>query len=125
METPPPDYGVIGVTYWTGEGFAEPEAVGGGVHSNAPDAHPFIAPDESFLVFDSYREGSGGFGGIYVCFRSADGTWGDAILLNGLLGIPPFAGQPALSPDGRYLFYSLHWDMYWVSAGILEELRPR
>jgi hypothetical protein len=117
----PPDYGAIFSRRQTEGGYAEPELLGGiGINSEYPDAHPFIAPDESFLLFDSYRKPDTG---IYVCFREPDGSWGEAIFLCDKLGIPP-VGQCALSPDGKYLFFALASDMYWVSADFLADLRP-
>jgi hypothetical protein len=37
-----------------------------------------------------------------------------------MLGIPP-ARQAALSPDGKYLFFCLAGDMWWVDATFLTE----
>lgn len=40
------------------------------------NAHPFIAPDESYILWDGERET--GFGGndIYISFKQPDGSWG-------------------------------------------------
>jgi hypothetical protein len=118
MEARPPDYGVLVCRRWQEGRFGEPEELqGGGVNSPEPDAHPFITADESLLVFDTYRRSGPG---LYFSHRQPDGTWSQAIYLTEMLGIPP-AGQPALSPDGRYLFFCLAGDMYWVRAeGLLE-----
>jgi len=116
-----PDYGILYRRRWTGSAYAEPERLVGELDSEFPDAHPFIAPDESFLLFDSYRPSAPG---IFVSFPLPDGTWGEAIRLNEHLGIPP-AGQCALSPDGKYLFFCLAGDMYWADARFLTDLRPR
>ena len=118
-----PDYGIIARRSPTSDGYGEPEILIGDVQSEAPDAHPCIAPDESFLVFDSYRDQDGTCG-LYVAFPLADGTWSEAVCLNERLGIPPRAGQPALSPDGKYLFYSMEGNMYWVNAERLLEFQP-
>jgi len=115
-----PDYGVVVRRRPTAGGYGEPEVIGGGVNSPDPDAHPFIAPDESFLIFDTYREVGRG---VNISFRNADGTFGEAIPLGEHLGIPP-VGQPALSPDGKYLFFCLNGDMYWVDASSLMDLKP-
>lgn len=115
-----PDYGVLVRRRPSGDGFGEPEVLQGGMNSPAPDAHPFIAPDESFLLFDTYRQPGAG---IYVSFRRPDGSWSGIISLCDRLGIPP-VGQAALTPDGKYLFFSLCNDMYWVDAGFLRELKP-
>ena len=79
--------------------------------------HPGIAPDESYIVFDDNQE-------LYVSFREADGSWGNAVPLSGILG-ERTATIPSVSPDGKYLFYASHYDLHWVSTKILEKLRPR
>lgn len=78
--------------------------------------HPAIAPDQSFLVFDDNEE-------LYVSFRQTDGQWGSAISLGSSLKEQP-ATIPAVSPDGRYLFYASQGDLFWVSTSILDKLRP-
>ena len=115
------DIGVIVKRPWTGDGYGEPEVVQGeGINTEAPDAHPWIAPDESLLLFDSYRDPGTG---IYASFRQSDGAWSPAVSVSDYLGIPP-VGQCALSHDSKYLFFCLAGDMYWVDAGFLDELRP-
>jgi hypothetical protein len=101
----------------------------GGVSHPAPDRragrHPCIAPDESFIIFDSYTlEHPGNDGHLFVSFRRKDGTWGRAFDLSRILGT---SGNIAasLSPDGRYLFFTNDRDIYWVDAKIIEELKPR
>ena len=44
-------------------------------------AHPFIAPDESYLIWDDEREGGYGDNDLYISFRQQDGSWGAAINL--------------------------------------------
>ena len=79
-------------------------------------AHPAIAPDGSFLLFDS------GGPPTRLCFRNDDGTWGEAIDLSqhGL----ERAAVTSVSPDGKYLFLSKGGDIYWVSTQLIEALRP-
>jgi hypothetical protein len=99
--------------------YGTPEILGPEV--NTPDrfdAHPNIAPDGSFLIFDSDRpEGKG----LYLSCRRADGAWSPAKFLG-----PEFSGSVStFSPDGKYLFFMKNRDIYWVSAKIIEELRPK
>jgi hypothetical protein len=117
-----PDYGVVAYRHPLADGYGDWEKVGGGVNTDFIDAHPWIAPDESLLLFDSNRAGGHC---LYVCFRDADGVWGEAINLSDHLDIPRGSGQSCLSPDGRYLFFSFNGDMYWVSARTVHGLRPR
>lgn len=115
------DIGAIVKRTRSGGEYGEPIVVPGeGINTEFPDAHPWIAPDESVLIFDTYREPGAG---IYASFRRPDGTWSPAVPLHDKLGIPP-VGQPALSHDGKYLFFCLAGDMYWVDAGFLHELNP-
>ena len=81
-------------------------------------AHPGIAPDGSYLLFDVQ-----GGAYLFVSFRGADGSWGEAIDLT-QHGFDPLAGGAYVSPDGEYLFFALHDDIWWVDAGVNEELRP-
>jgi len=80
-------------------------------------AHPCIAPDGSYLLFDV--DGSH----LFVSFRKADGTWGDAMDLT-KHGFDPMAGGACVSPDGKYLFFGLKDDIWWVDSRVVEELRP-
>lgn len=86
---------------------------------------PFIAPDETFLLFSSGRDGSlDKSGDIYVSRRLPDGTWTDPVSLGEPVNTPRQEVFPGLSPDGRYLFFARDTpnrqnDIYWVeTAGI-------
>ncbi|MBU8871406.1 MAG: hypothetical protein KOO60_11130 [Gemmatimonadales bacterium] len=115
------DYGVIVKRTWSGSSYGEPVVVPGeGINTEFPDAHPWIAPNEDLLIFDTYRDPGMG---LYASFLQADGTWSPAVFLHDKLSIPP-VGQPALSHDEKYLFFCLAGDMYWVDAGFLAELKP-
>ena len=81
-------------------------------------AHPCIAPDGSYLLFDVQ-----GGAHLYVSFRNADGSWGDAIDLT-QHGFDRLAGGAYVSPDGKYLFFALRDDIWWVDASVIEALRP-
>ena len=61
--------------------YSEREHLTGGVNSPSPGAHPCIAPDESFIVFDSKRTDDPDNADLFVCFPNDDNTWGEAISL--------------------------------------------
>jgi hypothetical protein len=85
---------------------------------NCFDAHPNIALDESFIIFDSKRpEGDG----LYISFKNKDGMWTPAQYMGKEY---EGASVSTFSPDGRYLFFMKHRDIYWVDAKIIEELKP-
>lgn len=82
-------------------------------------AHPCISPDGNYMLFDV--EG-GSY--LFVSFKKADGTWGEAIDLT-KHGFDVKAGGATISPDGKYLFFQLNGDLWWVDTKVIEELRPR
>ena len=75
-------------------------------------------PDGSYLLFDV----DGSY--LFASFRKADGTWGDAMDLT-KHGFDPLAGGATVSPDGKYLFFALKDDIWWVDSRVIEELRPK
>jgi hypothetical protein len=81
-------------------------------------AHPCIALDGSYIIFDV---GSGNH--LFVSFKNDDGTWGEPIDLTDH-GLDRMAGGAYISPDGKYLFFALNKDIWWVDIKVIEDLRP-
>ncbi len=84
------------------------ENLGPGINTEATDTDPYIAPDESFIIFTSTREGTRGAGDLYVSYRDGD-RWTAPRHLGDLVNGESFDYTPFVSPDGRYLFYSRGW----------------
>lgn len=106
----------------------------------AADWTPYIAPDESYLIFCSFREGGSGSGDLYISFRNPDGSRGEAINMGDRINTGANERFPNVTPDGKYLFFNStrtipgaredgpgngKGDVYWISAGIIEELRRK
>jgi glyoxylase-like metal-dependent hydrolase (beta-lactamase superfamily II) len=119
-----PDRPVV-VYPWTGDRYGAPQRLGGGVNSPVVADHAFVAPDESYIIFDSPVRpgGQGGYGDLYVCFKKPDGAWGEALNLGDAVNTPATNFGPTVTPDGKYIFYCTRRDIYWVSARIIDELR--
>jgi len=79
-------------------------------------AHPCIAPDGSYLIYD--RDGEH----MFVKFLLADGKWSATINL-AQHGLPLESGIASISPDGQYLFYGYQGDLYWVSTELITGLK--
>jgi len=58
-----------------------PKALSEVINTGTQLNHPFIAPDESYLIWDAKREDGFGDSDIYISFRDKDGNWGAAINL--------------------------------------------
>jgi hypothetical protein len=132
--------------------YTEPENVGPSINTPAYDTYPFIAPDESCILFSSDMEGGFGAGDLYVSFRQQGGGWTKAVNLGKGINDSSDDRFPQVSPDGKFLFFVSNrrsipasfgrrldyeefyatlsqpgngfGDIYWVDAGILEELSP-
>jgi Tol biopolymer transport system component len=113
--------------------YTEPENLGVNINTKAREIYPFIAPDESYLLFISNRS-AGEYGGIdqyfdiYVSFRKEDGSWTRARKMGEGVNSKAFETTPVISPDGKHLFFISQRDrslgnVYWVDARILEELK--
>ena len=106
--------------------FGEFERQKGGVVNPAPDRrpgrHPFIAPDESFIIFDAYEKESGVDSKLFICFRKGENTWEEAVELEDHIDTGN-AIAAYISPDGKYLFFTRESDIYWVDAGFIEDLK--
>ena len=91
-------------------------------------AHPFIAPDESYLIWDDEKEGGYGDNDLYISFRQIDGSWGAAINLGDKINTEFAEAYGSVSPDGKYFFFHRSFggdtgDIFWVDAQIIEKLR--
>ncbi len=84
-------------------------------------AHPFIAPDESYLIFDAQPEGMGK-SQLFVSFRK-DGKWTKAVKFGPEVNATLTENIANVSPDGKYLFFGRNNDIYWIDAGVIGELR--
>ena len=90
---------------------------------------PFIAPDESYLIFSSDREGNIGGGDLYISFRDKKGKWQEPVNMGNSINTEKQERFPGVSPDGKYLFFTrwhsspYYHDLYWVDAGIIENLK--
>ena len=127
--------GDIYVSALVGGTYQEPVALGSTVNSDLGEGSPFIAPDESYIIFDSRREGGYGTSDLYISFRAADGSWGPAINMGDKINTTNAENYPSVSPDGKFLFFDRrigkrikgekNVDIYWVDAQIIETLRPK
>lgn len=92
---------------------------------------PYIAPDESYLIFSRRRIlPKDDFGNLYISFRQPDKSWTDPVSLGESINSNGYERFPKVSPDGKYLFFTRfvsrgNEDVLWVSADIIEKLRKQ
>ncbi len=106
--------------------YEEPKNLGDVINATGIDHTPFIAPDESYLIFVSSRESpSFSDSKFYISYRNEDGSWMEPINMGPEINSKQFALCPAVTPDGKYIFFIGSGDIYWMDAKIIEELRPK
>ena len=128
--------------------------IGRPVNTDLNEGDPFIALDESYILFCS-RDRKDGFGNndLFVSFRKKDGTWTTPKNLGDAINTDAEEVCPIVSHDGKYLFFSSNrksintyptnpltldqiekalsspgngsYDIYWVDAKIIGELKPK
>ena len=111
--------------------YEEPKALPKAINTGTFLSHPFIAPDESYLLFDAKRDDGFGESDIYISFKHKDGTWGDGINLGDKINTNGWEASASITPDGKYLFFSRNVgsddfenvDIFWVDAEVILSLK--
>ncbi len=104
-------------------------------HEDAMDAEPAVSPDGSYMLFCSVgRPGNLSeemLGDLWISFRQKDGAWSAPRNMGEGVNSHDEENWPRFSPDGKYIFFSSNRnrkngfpDIYWVSARVVEKLRP-
>ena len=92
------------------------------------DREPFIADDESYLIFNSgNRTGGFGSGDLYISYNRND-VWTNPINLGSKINSSHDEFSPNVTPDGKYLLFtrrtSSNSKIYWVLTSFIDELMP-
>jgi Tol biopolymer transport system component len=107
--------------------YARVERLGQQINTPHDEVDPFIAPDESYLIFCSNKPGGAGSYDIYISFRAADGSWSPSIAMGSGINTERTEYIPYVTRDGRFLFFTSdlpgHRDIYWMDASVIETLR--
>lgn len=134
--------------------YSTPENLGDSINTEFADSTPYIAPDESVLIFSSFQRPDGyGEYDLYISFRKEDGSWTTAKNMGNKINTKSYEGSPALSPDGKFFFFTSkrkvyksysearlsygeiitmldkpgngNGDIYWVDARIIKEAKEK
>ena len=94
---------------------------------------PFIAPDESYIIFESKRtESINGSTDLFICFITKDGQLSEPKNMGSKINSSFDERFSRVSPDGKYLFFGSNrnqtehqkgFDIFWIDAGIIEKLK--
>ncbi len=114
-----------GGTYTTAINFGDP------VNSSYNDASVYIAPNGSYIMFESERPGGYGQSDIYISFKVDDSTWSNPQNMGPTINTSYIEDLPSITPDGQYLMFcrreawvtSEDTDIWWISASIIDSLQ--
>jgi len=79
--------------------------------------NPYIAPDESYMIYNSVRTSGFGQADLYIRFNK-NGSWTESYNLGPKVNTKEGDAIATVSPDGKYLFFSRsgvnNGDIYWI-----------
>ncbi|MFC1725028.1 hypothetical protein ACFL4T_05325 [candidate division KSB1 bacterium] len=132
--------------------YQEPERLEFGISTEHYEGSPFIAPDESYLLFQAIRpDGYGNNTNIYISFKTKNNTWSKPVNIGKPVNPAGYPISPMISPDGKYFFFATnstresfqfsnrsyseliktfksyrngYGTIYWVDAKIIEKFKP-
>lgn len=108
--------------------YTEAMNLGPVINTGEDEWDPFIAADESFLIFCSKKPGGYGRDDLYVAFRKNDGTWAEPVNMGEHFNSSGLDNRPYITPDWKYFFYVSairgNRDIFWSDAKIIETFRP-
>jgi len=115
------------------DGYAPAENLGPAVNSAEFKSHPFISPDESYILFDARRSRGLGANDLYISFRKSDGTWTAARNLGPEINTAAGEMRPYVAPGGKAFFFCSDrnagppgngtQDIWWADASMIEKFR--
>ncbi len=104
--------------------YLTPENLGPTINSDKHDADPYIAPDESYLIFSSSRQGSLGEGDLFISFRNGN-DWTAPRSLGPKVNSTKWDYGQVVSGDGKWLYFSRGWgNVYEVEMKELDVTPP-
>jgi len=97
--------------------YSKPVNIGAQINSKDFNHCPYIAPDESYIVFSRFGRTGRGF---YISFKDKADKWLKPVKIHKYLeGVCPL-----ISPDGKYFFFNSD-GIYWIPATFIEALKPK
>ncbi len=110
------------------------------VKGNRLYGYPFIAPDDSYIIFQSWTHGTGyGMQDLYISFRAKSGNWVPPINLGKIINTNSSESFPYVTPDGKYFFFNSNrpsslnkkrrgqffGNIYWMSSSFIQVLKDK
>jgi len=107
--------------------YAKVEELGDSINSEFFEGTPFVAHDESYILFSRYG-GDLRYADLFICFKKTDGSWSDAQNMGETVNTKVHELCPQVTRDRKYLFFIRNDEKgelrpFWMSAKIIENLQ--
>ena len=102
--------------------FNTPERLPEVIHTVNWAGHPYIAPDESYLIYDANID-SECSKNLFISYRLDENKWTKPVNLSTYLNLPKRSWCPFVTFDRKFFFFCIAGDIYWVDAEFIEELK--
>lgn len=96
----------IYISYYTPDGWSEPQNVGPNINTDFYESGPTLSPDKRALYFCSNRPGGYGGRDLYVSYRQANGKWGPAMNMGPDINSAGDEQAPFIHADNQTLYYT-------------------
>ena len=112
--------------FFDGE-YLKPEKMPEAINSaTLMEGTPFIAPDESYVIFDRRV---GGYTDLFISFKDNDNNWTEAVNMGPPINTAGNELYAQVTADNKYLFFLRMTNAgcfpYWVNISVLTGLRPK
>jgi hypothetical protein len=109
--------------------YSQVESLGNIIPTGPGESEPFMAPDESYMIFISEtRAGGNGGWDLWISFRKPDSAYTSPVNMGPVINTSDDEYGPRVTADGKYLFFTREnrgstMDIYWVSKSIIDSLK--
>ena len=111
-----------------GGGYPQVESLGNIIPTGPGESEPFMAPDESYMIFISETRTGGHGWDLWISFRKPDSSYTAPANMGTDINTADDEYGPRVTADGEYLFFTREnrgntMDIYWASSGIIDSLK--
>jgi len=109
--------------------YRKPFSLGSSINTEYNESDPFVAPDDSYIIFQSKRPGGFGKNDLYISFKKRDGSWCKPINMGSLINTEQSDKCGRVTHDGKFFIFSRSKagskmsDFFWIDAKIIEKLK--
>ncbi|MGB9178975.1 MAG: hypothetical protein WCB68_06955 [Pyrinomonadaceae bacterium] len=103
--------------------YTQAENLGDVINTAENEADPYIAPNESYIIYSADHKDGAGEGDLFISFNK-QGKWTTPQSLGPKINTSEYEYTPLVSPDKKYLFFSRGWGkIYQIDMSALN-LKP-